>query len=136
MTAPDVRVPGPVVRPVVLFLDGHQSRLGPSVTIGFGLREGWTTKMPPHVAVFDDSGPMQWPIVTQPQVRITTWARDYDDARRISGLCLGLLLTHSVPGIAQVLPGASLFDARDSRTGGHMVSFTARTKVRTVPVSP
>lgn len=134
MTSPELRVPGPVIRPFVEFLDGHQAKFGPTVTIGHGLRENWSPKMPPHIAVFDDSGPMQFPIVTQPQIRITTWARDYDEARRITGLCLGLVLTHKIPGIAQVLPGASLSDARDSRTGGHMVTFTARTRIRTVPV--
>lgn len=134
MTRPDeLRTPGLLIRPIIDFLDGHQSKFGVGVTIGHGLIEKWTTSSSPHIAVFDDSGPMKWPIVTEPQLRITVWADGYDEARRICGLCLGLVLTHRIPGIAQVLPGASLLDSRDSRTGGQMVSFTARTRIRTVP---
>lgn len=129
-----LRTPGQLIRPIVEFYDEHQPTFGAGVTVGHGLLEGWTTAHPPHVGVFDDSGPMDWPITTQPQLRVTVWAAGYDEARRIAGLCLGLVLTQRIPGIAQVLPGASLLDARDSRTGGQMVSFTARTRIRTVTV--
>lgn len=34
----------------------------PACTVGLGLLDDWKPAMPPHVGVFDDSGPGRWPV--------------------------------------------------------------------------
>ena len=104
------------------------------VRVATDLSPRWTpTTSPPELIVFDDSGPMRWPVESLQQIRCTVWAGDRPTASMIARFALGTLLCHRVPGIAKVLPGAAPLDARDDRNGGHMCSFTVVCRVRTVP---
>ncbi|MFC9769683.1 hypothetical protein [Rhodococcus jostii] len=100
-------------------------------TFGVILPGDWTPTSAPRVVVFDDSGPTVWPIATRPLLRITVWASGRSRARQIAGLCLGILLAHSIPAIATIRDPSSILDARDSHTGAVMASFTVRATART-----
>lgn len=104
------------------------------LTVGLVVPEDWTLKSPPHVSVFDDSGPGRWPVATRPVLRVTVWAKGRTLAREIAGSCAGVLLAHKIPGIANVREPSSILDARDPKNGGLMASFTVRTSVRTLPI--
>ena len=103
-------------------------------TVGLGLLDDWKPSMPPHVGVFDDSGPGRWPISTRPVLRVTVWAIDRPSARDLAGLCMGLALAHKVTGIANVREPSGILDALDPKNRGLMASFTLRTTVRTLPL--
>ncbi|RVW06227.1 hypothetical protein [Rhodococcus spongiicola] len=118
--------------PVKDFLATQVQALDPAITTGLSLPKDWTPSDPPAVVVFDDSGPVQWPVSTSPQIRVTVWAEGRTLAREIAGKCLGWLLCSKVPGIAHIGPGAGLLDGRDNSNHGFTASFTVTTRVRTV----
>ena len=103
-------------------------------TSGLGLPSAWTPKSKPHVGIFDDGGVASWPVSTRPVLRVTVWSDGETKSRTLAGLCLGALLAHPIPGIANVREPSSILDARDSHNGGLMASFTVRTSVRTLPI--
>lgn len=103
-------------------------------TFGLVLPKNWTTASAPAVVVFDDGGPGDWPISTSPLLRVTVWADGRDRARLIAGRCLGVMLSHRIPGIATIRDPSTLLDAVDSNNGGVMCSFTVRARARTLPV--
>ena len=103
----------------------------PDLDVRLEHRDDWALGDAPELVVFDDSGPLdQWPVVTRPTIRVTTWTtgRDVTIVNRV----LGLMLCTPIPGIAQVLPGTAVIETRDSKTGADLASFTVRTRVRTV----
>lgn len=102
----------------------------PTLDVRMEHRDDWELGDNPELVVFDDSGPLdQWPVVTRPTIRVTTWTtgRDVSIVNRV----LGLMLCTSIPGIAQVLPGTAVIETRDSSSGADLASFTVRTRVRT-----
>lgn len=103
----------------------------PTVSVRLEHDDDWELGSDPELVVFDDGGPLdQWPVNTRPTIRVTSWTtgRDLTYIHHV----LGLLLCTRVPGIASILPGTSVIEARDSRTSADLASFTVRTRVRTV----
>lgn len=105
---------------------------GDPATVSLGVPDHWKPNDAPHVGVFDDSGDAVWPIVTRPLLRVTVWADGRTRARELAGLCLCVLVAHRIPGIATVRDPSSILDARDSKNGGLMASFTVRATARTL----
>lgn len=128
----EIYVPGDVLAPVQVFLGERIPARFPGVRVAQNLSPTWTPKDPAELVLFDDSGPMNYPVETRPQVRATVWADGRSRAVEIAGVALGLLLCVKVPGVAKVLPGTALIDDRDEKTGGWLASFTVRTRLRTI----
>lgn len=105
-----------------------------TVSYGLVLPEAWTPESDTALVVFDDSGSGVWPFVTQPTIRVTVWASGRDRANMVAGQALGLLMTNSVPGVANIGYPSGVLEARDSKTGGVLASFTVRAQSRTLPV--
>lgn len=135
MTDPVVYVPADAVAAVRVFLAERVPVKYANVRVASNLSPKWTPAAPPELVVFDDSGPINWPVETRPQIRCTVWGNGHDIVHAIAGYALGLLLCHRVPGIAKILPGTSLLEARDEHNGGLMISFTVNTRTRTVPAT-
>ncbi|WP_280371165.1 hypothetical protein [Nocardia wallacei] len=127
----EIFVPADPLVPIRQFLAVHIPQKFASVRVAQNLSTDWRPGSPAEVVLYDDSGPMRYPVETRPQVRVTAWADGRTAARDIAAHALGLLLCIKVPGIAKVLPGTSLIDTRDSDTGGWMASFTVRCRLRT-----
>lgn len=104
----------------------------PAPTFGLVVPSDWTPAAAPLVAVFDDSGPLAWPVSTSPTLRITVWANGRDRSHRIAGVCLGVLLAHRIPGIATITEPTNLVEAVDDNNHGQMCSFTVRAQARTL----
>lgn len=107
---------------------------GPAPTFGMVVPSSWTPAAAPVVVVFDDSGPVLWPVCTSPTLRVTVWAAGRDRSRRIAGVCLGVLLAHRIPGIGSVTDPTGLVEAVDEHNAGVMCSFTVRAVARTLAV--
>lgn len=124
--------PRDATAPIVDFLADQVAQIDPAIEAALNLSPEWVPEHPPAVVVFDDTGPVNWPVSTSPQIRVTVWADGRDRARDIAGKCLGWLLCSKVPGITHIGPGVGLLDGRDERNGGMTASFTVTTIVRTV----
>ena len=63
----------------------------PTLDVRMEHRDDWELGDNPELVVFDDSGPLdQWPVVTRPTIRVTTWTtgRDVSIVNRVLGLML------------------------------------------------
>ncbi|MGI5222173.1 hypothetical protein [Nocardia sp. CA-290969] len=127
----EIYVPGDVLAPVQTFLASRIPDRFPGVQVRQSLSANWAPDSAAELVLFDDSGPMRYPVETRPQVRATVWADGRSRAIEIAGHALGLLLCVKVPGVAKILPSTALIDDRDDRTGGWLASFTVRTRLRT-----
>jgi hypothetical protein len=127
----EIYVPADPLAPVQAFLGEHMPPRYPGIRVAQNLSRDWSPSANPELVLFDDSGPMRYPVETLPTVRVTVWAAGRDAARDIAGHALGLLLCVRIPGVAKVLPHTSLIDDRDDKTGGWLASFTVRTRMRT-----
>ncbi|QLF83989.1 tail terminator [Gordonia phage Upyo] len=108
----------------------------PSLTYSAAqLDPNWTKASAPALVVFDDSGGMDWPVRTNPTLRVVVWAKDLATARPIAAYALGQTLSRKADGFSQVLPGTGLLDATDSNNNGIMVSYTVRTRLRVTLVT-
>lgn len=102
----------------------------PEVSVRLELPGDWSLGSGPVLLVADDGGGLDiWPVATSPTIRVTSWTSGRDP--RYAYAALTRLLTASIPGVAAVLPGTGVLEARDSHTGGDLASFTVRTRVRT-----
>ncbi|MDV6271103.1 hypothetical protein [Rhodococcus globerulus] len=130
--------PGEAAVPVKDFLVSRLAVPLPGVKAALNLDKEWKPEdgngvaTDPAVVVFDDSGPLDWPVSSTHQIRITVWSNSRTRSRAIAKLCLGWLLCLKVPGITHVSPGSNLIDDLDPNNGGLMASFTVNAKVRTV----
>lgn len=129
--------PGEAAVPVKDFLASRLAVSQPGVKAALNLDSNWVPDeggvvSDPAVVVFDDSGPLDWPVSSNHQIRITVWSNSRTHSRAIAKLCLGWLLCVKVPGITHVSPGSNLIDDLDPNNGGLMASFTVNAKVRTV----
>lgn len=102
----------------------------PTLKVALELDSQWALhSSPPMLIVEDDGDPLViWPVGTSPTTRITSWTTGRD--RRYVHAALTRLLTTPIPGIAKVLPGTGILDARDPTTGGDLASFTVRARAR------
>ncbi|OBC12182.1 hypothetical protein A5788_22355 [Gordonia sp. 852002-50816_SCH5313054-c] len=103
----------------------------PNLHVRLNHDPAWAMGSDPELVVFDDGSALnQWPVNTSPTIRITTWTTGRDVS--IANHVLGLVLCTPITGIAKVLPGSSVIESTDSKTGADLASFTVRTRVRTV----
>lgn len=105
----------------------------PTLLVALELPANWAPHVsPPVLLVEDDGDTMGLPVEvgTTPTTRITSWTTGRD--RRYIHAAMARLLTTHVPGIAKILPGTGVLDARDPTTGGDLASITVRTRARLV----
>lgn len=134
MTEP-IRVPGDGVKMVKSFLIDNAALFDDDVTFALNVPSDWQPGLsPPHVGIFDDGGGTEWPIVTRPTIRITAWSDGRDRSRGVVGLCMGIILGRTIPGMTFSREPSAILDALDSHNGGRMASFFVRATVRTVAV--
>lgn len=130
--------PGEAAVPVKDFLVSRLAAAQPGVKAALNLDPKWTpangsgVASNPAVVVFDDSGPLDWPVSSNHQIRVTVWSNSRTRSRAIAKQCLGWLLCMKVPGITHISPGSNLIDDLDPQNLGTMASFTVNAKVRTV----
>jgi hypothetical protein len=132
-----LRVPGEMAQPIKDHLAAVLPGLAgvPAVSVSLGVPRDWTpTKSNPHIGVFDDSGPMQWPIVASHRLRVVVWSNSRTLSRLIAGRCLGVVLAQKIAGIANVIDPSTLTDGRDPINTGTTAEFYATVRVRTVAV--
>lgn len=99
-------------------------------SIRLELPSEWSLGSDPVLVVADDGDPLSmWPVATSPTIRVTSWTSGRD--RTYVHAALARLLTQRIPGIAAVLPGTGILDARDPKTKGDLASFTVRARART-----
>lgn len=102
----------------------------PRLSVALELPSKWTVDSDPVLVVADDGDPMAlWPVATSPTIRLTSWTAGRD--RTYAHAALARLLSHRIPGIAAILPGTGLLEARDEKTKGDLASFTVRVRART-----
>ena len=94
------------------------------------LPAGWSLGSDPVLVVADDGDSLaMWPVATSPTIRVPSWTSGRD--RTYVHAALTRLLTQRIPGVAAVLPGTGILEARDSKTKGDLASFTVRARART-----
>lgn len=102
----------------------------PTLSAVLELPGEWSLGSDPVLVVADDGDPLViWPVGTSPTIRITSWTSGRD--RTYIHAALTRVLTTRIPGIAKLLPGTGILEARDSRTRGDLASFTVRARART-----
>lgn len=102
----------------------------PELGVRLELPQDWVLGSGPVLIVADDGDTMgMWPVATSPTIRITSWTSGRN--RTYVHTALSRLLTERIPGIAAVLPGTGIIEARDERTRGDLASFTVRVRART-----
>lgn len=107
----------------------------PTLTYSLGLSSSWNTDdSPPALVVYDDSGPLRYPVETRPTLRVSVWTNSLPLSRAIASYALGQALSRRAEGFANILPGTAVMDARDSNNGGIVAGFTVRTRIRTTLV--
>ena len=103
----------------------------PELSVALELPSGWAPfESGPVLLIEDDGDPMGLPVEvgTTPNIRITSWTTGRD--RRYVHAAMSELLTTPIPGIAKVLPGTGVLEARDPTTGGDLASITVRVRAR------
>lgn len=103
----------------------------PELSVRLELPSDWSLGSNPVLVVADDGDTMgMWPAATSPTIRVTSWTSGRD--RTYAHAALARLLSKpAISGIAAILPGTGLLDARDEKTRGDLASFTVRTRART-----
>jgi len=124
------REPIDVARTIKDWLKADLAERFPELSVTLELPSDWALGSDPVLVVSDDSGPLNmWPVATSPTIRVTSWTSGRD--RTYVNAALTRLLTQRIPGIAKVLPGTGILDARDAATRGDLASFTVRARART-----
>lgn len=124
------REPVDVVQLLKDWLKADLAARFPELSVVLELPSDWTLGSDPVLVLADDGDPMgMWPVATSPTIRGTSWTSGRE--RKYVHAALARLLTARIPGIAAILPGAGVLDARDSKTGGDLSSFTVRARART-----
>ncbi|MGM5069820.1 hypothetical protein EU244_033900 [Rhodococcus qingshengii] len=126
-------------KPIKDFLNTILADREPGVRAALSLPPKWTPEVDglaadPFVVVRDDTGPMEWPIYTVPQIGVTVWSNSRTRSRELAALCQGLLLAHRIPGITNVMAGSSILDDVDPDNHGRIAGFTVPVRIRTTPI--
>lgn len=88
---------------------------------------------PPLAVVYDDGGPVQYPIKREPTIRITVRARGKPVAKRVAAFADGHLRAALPVGLAAIRSSGSAFlVTTDSVTGADLASFTLPAVVPTI----
>jgi hypothetical protein len=131
MTAPTQYEPP---TPDRLVADYVATMVNDPAVAGVALPTDWKRGSAPALVVFDDGGSYTWPIILDTRLRITVWASTRTAARGMAAWATGLLMAHSVPGIAQLKDPSTIVDSIDSKNMGNMASFTIGARARLRPV--
>lgn len=123
-----VRAPVDAAALVKKWLKDHPTR-DPDLLVALEVPPGWTQGAAPVLVIADDGGALDWPVSTSPTIRVTSWTPGRD--RTYVHWALGLLLGSSIPGVAAILPGTGILEARDDKTHADLASFTVRLRIRT-----
>jgi hypothetical protein len=124
------REPRDVARIVKDWLKSDLATRFPELSVQMELPGDWTLGSGPVLLVEDDGDPLlMWPAATSPTIRVTSWTSGRN--RTYAHAALARLLSTPIPGIAKVLPGTGVLEARDSKTRGDLASFTVRARART-----
>lgn len=121
-----------VARAVKDWLKADLATPFPTLLVALELPTGWVLGSAPVLVVADDGDPMvmTWPAGTSPTIRVTSWTSGRD--RTYAHAAMGRLLSKSyIPGVAAVLRGTGVLEARDTKTRGDLASFTVRVRART-----
>lgn len=130
VTLPAVREPVQVARLIKDWLKADLAARFPELTVALELPSDWTLESGPVLVLADDGSTLDmWPAATDPTIRGTSWTPGLEP--KYAYAAMARLLTARIPGVAAILPGAAFLEARDSKTGGDLLSFTVRTRVRT-----
>lgn len=125
------REPVDVARIIKDWLKADLAGRFPTLSVALAVPAGWTSGSQPLLVVADDGDTMgMWPAATSPTIRVTSWTSGRN--RTYVHAALARLLTARIPGIAAVLPGTGVLEARDPSTRGDLASFTVRARARTV----
>lgn len=102
----------------------------PELSVRLELPSDWELGSDPVLLVANDGSPINmWPVATMPTIRVTSWTSGRE--LKYAHAALGRLLSARIPGLAAVLPGTGVLEARDSQTRGDLASFTVLTRART-----
>lgn len=102
----------------------------PELLVRLELPGDWKLGSPPVLIVADDGGPMDmWPAATASAIRVTSWTSGRD--RTYVHAATARLLGGRVPGVAAILPGSGVLEARDKATGGDLASVIVQARART-----
>lgn len=125
-----VRTPADVAQLVKDELKSRAAVEHPGLVVALELPGDWRLGSAPVLLVADDGGPVDYPVMSSPTIRVVSWTSGRD--RKYVNWALGQLLGTRIPGVAAILPGTGMLEARDDKTRGDLCSFTVRTRVRTV----
>lgn len=124
------REPVDVARLIKDWLKSDLADRFPELSVRLELPSDWALGSNPVLLVANDGSPMaMWPAATMPTIRVTSWTSGRE--LKYAHAAIGRLLTERIPGIAAVLPGTGVLEARDSKTQGDLASFTVLTRART-----
>jgi hypothetical protein len=125
------REPVDVARRLKDWLKADLAARFPHLSVTLELPSAWALGSDPVLLIEDDGDPlMMWPAATSPTIRVTSWTSGRD--RTYATVAMGRLLGARIPGVAAILPGTGILDARDDKTRGDLSSFTVRPRVHTV----
>ncbi len=126
------REPIDVARLVKDWLKSELAEQFPELSVRLELPSDWALGSNPVLLVSNDGSPINmWPVATTPTIRVASWTTGRE--LKYIHAAMGLLFTARVPGLAAVLPGTGILEARDSKTQGDLASFTVLTRARTTP---
>jgi hypothetical protein len=110
---------------------------GARVRIADEVPAGWfVVAGPPLITVTDDGGPVIWPVMGQPTIRITAYANGKQTAKHIRAVAMGAVMNTPIPGVGNLhSTGIGYTEARDDDTGADVASFTVRASVLTQVVT-
>lgn len=124
------REPRDVARIVKDWLKADLATRFPTLSVALELPSNWTLGSGPVLLVEDDGDTLgMWPAATSPTIRVTSWTSGRE--LKYVHAALTRLLTQRIPGIAKLLPGTGILEARDDKTRGDLASFTVRARART-----
>lgn len=124
------REPVDVARLVKDWLKTDLAARFPELSVRLELPATWAVGSTPVLVVADDGSTLDmWPAATDPTIRVTSWTSGRKPEYAYAAM--SRLLTARIPGVAAILPGTGFLEARDSKNGGDLVSFTVLTRVRT-----
>ena len=124
------REPVDVARLIKDWLKTDLASRFPTLSVRLELPADWTLGDSPVLVVADDGATMDmWPTATDPTIRVTSWTSGRNTTYAYAAL--SRLLSARINGVAAVRPRPAFLEARDSKNGGDLVSFTVGTIVRT-----
>jgi hypothetical protein len=126
------REPIDVARVIKDWLKTNLATRFPELSVRLELPDDWSLGSGPVLLVADDGDPLVvWPAATSPTIRVTSWTSGRNRTYAHAAMAQLLQKGQGIPGIAAVLPGTGVLEARDAQTRGDLASFTVRARART-----